>query len=144
MHSRRREPRLLLPDRDEVKDFTSFDRESVPRVAMQVTQGCLIVPVQFELYEASLEFLERDVLEFAHGKNVLKVLIDVSGIERIPIVVRGGGNDGVERAGPLAVAVHLEEGRKIVRRHRVVYRVMRNVMSHGPIWTVPGGVINTT
>ena len=54
--------------------------ESVPRVAIQLVQGCLVVPVQIDLYEATLTLLRRDLLDAARRFEVRDAVIDLSGV----------------------------------------------------------------
>ena len=55
--------------------------DSAPRVAMQVTQGVLVVPVQIELYEATLKALREDMLGNISRTGVRRALIDLSAVE---------------------------------------------------------------
>ena len=55
--------------------------DAVPRVAMQVTQGVLVVPVQIELYEATLKALREDMLGNISRTGVRRALIDLSAVE---------------------------------------------------------------
>jgi len=55
--------------------------DAVPRVAMQVTQGVLVVPVQIELYEATLKALREDMLGNIRRTGVRQALIDLSAVE---------------------------------------------------------------
>ena len=55
--------------------------DAVPRVAMQVTQGVLVVPVQIELYEATLNALREDILGNIRRTGVRQALIDLSAVE---------------------------------------------------------------
>ena len=51
-----------------------------PAVAIQAVQGCLIVPVQIELYEPTLERLRRDLLEAIRETGLLRVVVDLRGV----------------------------------------------------------------
>ena len=55
--------------------------DAAPRVAMQVTQGVLVVPVQIELYEATLKALREDMLGNISRTGVRRALIDLSAVE---------------------------------------------------------------
>ena len=55
--------------------------DAVPRVAMQVAQGVLVVPVQIELYEATLKALREDMLGNIRRTGVHQALIDLSAVE---------------------------------------------------------------
>ena len=48
---------------------------------MQVTQGVLVVPVQIELYEATLKALREDMLGNIRRTGVRQALIDLSAVE---------------------------------------------------------------
>ena len=54
--------------------------EAVPRVAVQLVQGCLVVPVQIDLYEQTLALLRRDLLEAARRSGARDAVIDLSGV----------------------------------------------------------------
>ena len=54
--------------------------ENVPRVAIQIVQGCLVAPLQMELYEATLGALRTDLLDAIRDSEVLRVVLDLSGV----------------------------------------------------------------
>ncbi|WP_417810392.1 STAS domain-containing protein [Thalassospira alkalitolerans] len=53
------------------------------RVGMHVMRGCLIVPIQIELYDEVLQQLQRDILNKVNDTGVKGVIIDVSVVEII-------------------------------------------------------------
>lgn len=52
-------------------------------VAMHIHQGCLIVPIQIELYDEIILRIQKDILERVKETGVKGVIIDVSGVEII-------------------------------------------------------------
>lgn len=50
---------------------------------MQVTQDCLVVSVQIELYEETLQQMRDDMLDNLHHANVRKAIIDLSSVDLI-------------------------------------------------------------
>ena len=59
------------------------DEISLFRVAMQISRGCLIVPIQIELYDEIILRIQKDILERVKETGVKGVIIDVSGVEII-------------------------------------------------------------
>ena len=59
------------------------DEISLFRVAMQISRGCLIVPIQIELYDEIILQIQKDILERVKETGVKGVIIDVSGVEII-------------------------------------------------------------
>lgn len=55
--------------------------EKVPSTAMQVVQDCLVISVQVELYEATLERLRNDFLEQIKLSGVRKAVFDLSTVD---------------------------------------------------------------
>lgn len=53
------------------------------RVTMHISRGCLIVPIQIELYDEIILQIQRDILERVKETGVKGVIIDVSGVEII-------------------------------------------------------------
>jgi hypothetical protein len=87
--------------------------------------------------------LQRDEEVVRHQRFVLHVErlaeVDVLGVERIPEVVVGRGDDLVEGRGAVGVAVDLEHRLKIVGRHRVVHGVLGDVaVGHQLFAPLPG------
>ena len=56
---------------------------NVPRVAMQVTQGCLVVSIQFKLTDQVLRRIQHDVLECVRKTEVTGVAFDLSSVDVI-------------------------------------------------------------
>ena len=52
----------------------------VPAVAVQPVQGCLVVPVQIELYEATLDRLRSDLLDAIQETGLLRIVLDLRGV----------------------------------------------------------------
>lgn len=52
-------------------------------VAMHISRGCLIVPIQIELYDEIILRIQKDILERVKETGVKGVIIDVSGVEII-------------------------------------------------------------
>ena len=59
------------------------DEISLFRVAMQISRGCLIVPIQIELYDEIILRIQKDILERVKETGVKGVIIDISGVEII-------------------------------------------------------------
>jgi len=53
------------------------------KVAMHISRGCLIVPIQIELYDETILQIQRDILEKVKSTGIKGVIIDVSGVEII-------------------------------------------------------------
>lgn len=56
---------------------------ALSNVAMHITQGCLVVPIQAELYDEVILQIQRDILEKVSETGVRGVIIDVSGVDII-------------------------------------------------------------
>lgn len=54
--------------------------DKVPHVPMQVVQDCLVVSVQVELYEETLQRLRADLLESIRSSGVRKAIFDLSSV----------------------------------------------------------------
>jgi len=52
----------------------------LPKIAMHIERGCLIVPVQAELYDKLVLQIQRDILSKIGEKGVKGVIIDVSAV----------------------------------------------------------------
>ena len=59
------------------------DKISLSRAAMHISRGCLIVPIQIELYDEIILRIQKDILERVKDTGVKGVIIDVSGVEII-------------------------------------------------------------
>jgi len=59
------------------------DKITLSRVAMHISRGCLIVPIQIELYDEIILRIQKDILERVKNTGVKGVIIDVSGVEII-------------------------------------------------------------
>jgi len=59
------------------------DKISLSGVAMHISRGCLIVPIQIELYDEIILRIQKDILERVKETGVKGVIIDVSGVEII-------------------------------------------------------------
>lgn len=51
--------------------------------SMNIANGILVVSVQAELYDETVERLQKQVLDLVHDKGLRGVLIDLSGVEII-------------------------------------------------------------
>ncbi len=56
---------------------------SISGVSMYITYGCLVVPVQVELYDNIVLHLREQVLEKVQNTRVKGVIIDLSGVSVI-------------------------------------------------------------
>ncbi len=71
---------------------------------------------------------KRDILDVERF-----VEVDIFLVQRIPEVIVGGRNDLVEGGRAIAVAIEVQHGHEIVRRHRVVHGVLGDVViGHSP------------
>jgi hypothetical protein len=68
--------------------------------------------------------------------------VDVDGIERIPEVVLGRGDDLVERAGAPRVAIDLDHRVEVVAVDRVVDGVVGDVVGHGELLDGRGRLVS--
>jgi len=55
------------------------------RVTMTMVRGCLVVPIQVELYDATMLKLQDDILEEVKEKMVKGVIIDLSAVNIIDL-----------------------------------------------------------
>lgn len=56
-----------------------------PRVTMTIVQGCLVVPIQVELYDNTMLKLQDDILEEVKEKRIKGVIIDLSAVNIIDL-----------------------------------------------------------
>ena len=56
------------------------EKAALSRIAMYVIQGCLVVPIQVELYDELLLQIQEDILERVNKTGIKGVIIDVSGV----------------------------------------------------------------
>jgi len=61
--------------------------EEVAKVAMYVTRGCLVVPIQEELHDESMLQVQEDILKIIDKNRIKGVIIDVSGVEVIDSLI---------------------------------------------------------
>ena len=57
------------------------EKPVLPRTATHVTRGCLVVPLQGELYDDVLLHVQKDILKTVQKIGVKGIIIDVSGID---------------------------------------------------------------
>ena len=77
------------------------------RVAMHISRGCLIVPIQIELYDEIILQIQKDILERVKETGVKGVIIDVSGVEIIDSFLAQAIYDTVRMASMLGAATVL-------------------------------------
>ena len=77
------------------------------RVAMHTSRGCLIVPIQIELYDEIILRIQKDILERVKETGVKGVIIDVSGVEIIDSFFAQAICDTVRMASMLGAATVL-------------------------------------
>lgn len=53
------------------------------RVTMHISRGCIVVPIQIELYDETILYIQREILEKIKDTGIKGVIIDVSGVEII-------------------------------------------------------------
>lgn len=56
-------------------------KDKIPRAAMQVMQDCLVISVQIDLYDATLEQLRIDFLEQIQVSGVRRAIFDLSTVD---------------------------------------------------------------
>jgi len=59
------------------------EKDSLSRVVMHISRGCLVVPIQTELYDEVMLRIQEDVLERIKQTGVKGVILDVSGVDTI-------------------------------------------------------------
>ncbi len=57
------------------------ERNHLQRVALQVTNRCLIATIQIELDDATLEQFQKDLLSAVHQSDVTAVILDLSTVK---------------------------------------------------------------
>ena len=77
------------------------------KVAMHISRGCLIVPIQIELYDETILQIQRDILEIIKETGVKGVIIDVSGVEIIDSFLAQAIYDTVRMVSMLGAATVL-------------------------------------
>jgi rsbT antagonist protein RsbS len=66
-----------------ILDFKGVDMEensNLSKVAMYVTRGCLVVPIQGELYDESVIQMQNDILKEVSEKMIKGVVVDLSAV----------------------------------------------------------------
>jgi len=53
------------------------------KINMHIVRGCLVVPIQTELYDEVLIRIQKDILEKVKETGLKKVIIDLSGVNII-------------------------------------------------------------
>ncbi|MHC1609251.1 MAG: STAS domain-containing protein [Candidatus Methanofastidiosia archaeon] len=56
------------------------DENTLFNVEMHITSGCLIVPIQIELYDEAMLHIQREILKRIEATGVKSVVIDFSGV----------------------------------------------------------------
>jgi len=59
------------------------EKTYISKVVMHISRGCLIVPIQGELYDESIRQIQRDVLEKVKETGIKGVIIDLAGVNII-------------------------------------------------------------
>ncbi|MDJ0556121.1 MAG: STAS domain-containing protein [Microcoleaceae cyanobacterium MO_207.B10] len=59
--------------------------QEVPRIPLQISQGCLIASIQIDLTEEILHQFRQDLLNRLHQTGVKGLIIDLSGVEVMDI-----------------------------------------------------------
>ncbi len=77
------------------------DGRDVSPVTMHITRGCLVVPVQVELYDEVMLKIQEDILEMIRETGIKGVIIDVSGVNIIDIFIAQAIIDTAGAAGML-------------------------------------------
>lgn len=56
------------------------EEAALSKVAMYITKGCLVVPIQVELHDELVLQIQEDILERVNKTGIKGVIIDVSGV----------------------------------------------------------------
>ena len=89
------------------------ERTAPSRVAMHVTRGCLVVPIQLELHDELVLQIQRDILERVSRAGIKGVIIDVSGVDIMDSIIAQKFSDTVRMLsllGAAAVLIGLRPG----------------------------------
>lgn len=77
------------------------------KVAMHITQGCLVVPIQGELYDEFVLQIQNDVLEKVTETGIKGIIIDLSGVEVIDSFIGQAISDTARMASMLGATTVL-------------------------------------
>lgn len=83
------------------------ERATLPKVAMHITRGCLVVPIQVELYCETIIQIQKDVLERVKETGAKGVIIDVSGVDIIDSFIAQTISDTARMASMLGATTVL-------------------------------------
>ena len=83
------------------------EKDSLSSVVMHITRGCLVVPIQTELYDDVMLRIQEDVLERIKQTGVKGVIIDVSGVDTIDSFLGQAISDTVRMTSMLGAATIL-------------------------------------
>ena len=86
---------------------------ALSRVAMHITGGCLVVPIQVELYNEVILKLQKDILDRVNETGVKGVIIDVSAVDIIDSFIAQTMSDTARMAsllGATTMVVGLKPG----------------------------------
>jgi len=61
--------------------------EEETKVSMYINQGCLVVPIQADLYTESVLQIQKDILKAVDDKRIKGVIIDVSAVAIIDSII---------------------------------------------------------
>jgi rsbT antagonist protein RsbS len=61
--------------------------EEETKVSMYINQGCLVVPIQADLYTESVLQIQKDILKAVYDKRIKGVIIDVSAVAIIDSII---------------------------------------------------------
>jgi hypothetical protein len=64
------------------------ENSNLSKVAMYVTKGYLIVPIQVELYDENIIQMQEDILKKVNEKMIEGVIIDLSAVDIIDSKIR--------------------------------------------------------
>jgi len=89
------------------------ETSALSRVAMHITRGCLVVPVQVELYDKVVLQIQEDILKSVNQTGVKGVIIDVFSVDIIDSFIAQTISDTarmVSLLGATAVLTGLKPG----------------------------------
>lgn len=83
------------------------EKTYLSKVVMHITQGCLVVPIQGELYDELVLQIQRDVLEKVKKTGIKGIIIDLSGVDVIDSFIGQAISDTAKMASILGATTIL-------------------------------------
>jgi len=83
------------------------EKNCLSKVAMHITQGCLVVPIHGELYDEVVLQIQNDVLKKITETGIKGVIIDLSGVDVIDSFIGQAISDTARMASMLGATTLL-------------------------------------